>query len=137
MKLKDTLVLFAESAIAPTSRHHAVVSPHMRKSGGFRPHVGREHVGHSGGGNKLAHKTTKITRGKTLSIKRPHVRLVHLRQPIHSDSSSSDLASHHTWEEPSASDVRIKNWREQRKLEKQKGRHLELYEDRPVTGPGG
>lgn len=47
---------------------------------------------------------------------------------VEADASPSDLASHHTWQEPSSTDVTIKNWRAKRQIEKQMGRNLELFE---------
>src|SRR6266403_1814748 len=60
------------------------------------------------------------------------------------DASSSDLASHHTWREPSASDLTIKNWRSKRVIERTRRRNLDPFEEgarleaaREVTGPCG
>jgi hypothetical protein len=46
---------------------------------------------------------------------------------LRADASPSDLASHHTWQEPSASDSTIKNWRAKRVLEKTLGRNLDPF----------
>lgn len=51
------------------------------------------------------------------------------RTPIAADASPSDLASHHTWQEPSASDVTIRKWQRKRQLEKAKGRNLDPFEE--------
>jgi hypothetical protein len=74
---------------------------------------------------------TRVTLGK------------HISEHIKADASASDLASHHTWQEPSASDVTIRNWRNKRQIEKGKHRNLEAFEEgamaasREVTGPCG
>ena len=47
---------------------------------------------------------------------------------MEADTSASDLASHHTWEEPSASDDTIKRWLEQRIIERRLGRSLDPFE---------
>jgi hypothetical protein len=63
---------------------------------------------------------------------------------IKADASPSDLASHHTWQEPSASDLTIKNWRNKRRIEKTIRRNLDPFAEgarieasKPVTGPCG
>src|SRR5258706_7223042 len=60
------------------------------------------------------------------------------------DASSSDLASHHIWQEPSASELTIRNWRSKRIIERTKRRNLDPFEEgarleaaREVTGPCG
>lgn len=120
MRIRDWLRFSADfmspgAAHAPTARHHAVMSPHMKKTGGHtRPSVGKEHVGHSP-------KTT-------MSIRHPHGG--HVRYPtFKADASASDLASHHTWQEPSASDLTIRNWRAKRLIERTKRRNLEPFEE--------
>jgi hypothetical protein len=47
---------------------------------------------------------------------------------IASDASPSDLSSQHLWEEPSATDVTIRKWRDKRRLEKVKGRNVDPFE---------
>ena len=66
------------------------------------------------------------------------------RMPEHirADASPSDLASHHSYEEPSATDVTIQRWWLKRAQEKVKGRNMEPFEigaqkERSVTGPCG
>jgi hypothetical protein len=65
---------------------------------------------------------------------------------VAADASPSDLASHHTWLEPSSTDTTILHWRAKRELEKRKGRNLDPFEadaelemeaQRGVTGPCG
>lgn len=65
---------------------------------------------------------------------------------VAADASPSDLASHHTWVEPSSTDTTILNWREKRQLERRKGRNMDPFEadaelimeaGRRVTGPCG
>jgi hypothetical protein len=88
MKLQQAIemALLAQGAAhAPSSHHHAVMSPHMKKMGGrLRPSVGKEHVGHSGGGGH--HPRT------TMSIR--HIHTHPIRQPrfprMRADSSASD-----------------------------------------------
>lgn len=99
LKAAMALQLLAEAAIAPSSHHHAVVSPHMKKKGSFRPHVGKEKVGHSGG-----HHSGKVHRhggvkGKTLPITHPHVHLIHAPKPPHAikaDASATDATNRRT-----------------------------------------
>ncbi len=47
---------------------------------------------------------------------------------IASDASPSDLAQHHTWQEPSSTDVTVRQWERKRALEKQMGRNLDPFE---------
>lgn len=61
---------------------------------------------------------------------------------LHADASPSDLASHHLFEEPSSTDVTIRNWRSKRVLESGMRRNMDPFEigaatSRPVTGPCG
>lgn len=84
------------------------------------------------GVTKLTSRTTKTRRALSLS------------PGLSADSSSSDLASHHTWKEPSASDLTIRNWRNKRILERKARRNLDPFEEgarlaasREVTGPCG
>lgn len=53
---------------------------------------------------------------------------VETKKKLEADASPSDLASHHTWQEPSASDVTIKNWQRKRVVERIKGRNLDPFE---------
>lgn len=57
---------------------------------------------------------------------------------LRADASPSDMASHKTWQEPSTSDVTIKNWRAKRLVEKIKRRNLDPFEEvLAATGPCG
>lgn len=47
---------------------------------------------------------------------------------VAADSSSTDLAQHHTWEEPSSTDTSILRWRTKRALEHQLGRNADPFE---------
>jgi hypothetical protein len=144
-----TTILLAESAIAPTHRHHAVMSPHMRKEGGHtHSEVKREHPTHSGGhgtkGGGVKKSGVKHIHPHLLKVHHAHVHLIHpnfKKLAVTADASASDLASHHTWQEPSASDVTIRRWQGKRMLEKAKRRNLELYEPGALhaeaTGPCG
>lgn len=57
---------------------------------------------------------------------------------LRADASPSDLASHYTWQEPSASDAAIRNWRTKRAVEKVR-RNLDPFEEvwAEATGPCG
>jgi hypothetical protein len=50
---------------------------------------------------------------------------------VKADASSSDLASHHSMDQPSALDQTQIRWREKRQVEHSIGRNLELYEFLP------
>lgn len=77
----------------------------------------------------------------------PRNKAITIKKSVAADSSSSDLASHHTWTEPSATDVTIRNWRNKRALEKRARRNIDPYEwqaktelhaaKEEVTGPCG
>jgi hypothetical protein len=141
-----TTILLAESAIAPTHRHHAVMSPHMREKGGHtHSEVKREHVkhsaGHHSGKHGVRHSGLKHGKpgGKGLPI--THVK-VHLVKPhfIKADASASDVANHHSMQEPSASDVQMLHWKTKRVFEKIRKRNLDPYEALKAskeTGPCG
>lgn len=92
------------------TRHHGVVSPHMKKFGG-------------------------------------RTRFAPSRHHVEADASPSDLASHHLWEEPSATDTTAREWLDKRVMEKQRGRNMDPFEYQAekemmfaaeeVTGPCG
>ena len=77
----------------------------------------------------------------------PRNNAITMKKSVAADSSSSDLASHHLWTEPSATDVRTRDWRAKRELEKKAGRNIDPYEwqaqqelhaeKEEVTGPCG
>lgn len=47
---------------------------------------------------------------------------------VEADASPSDLATHHSYQEPSASDITIKNWHMQIVIEKSLGRSMDPFE---------
>ena len=77
----------------------------------------------------------------------PRNKAITMKKSVDADSSSSDLASHHTWTEPSATDTRIRNWRAKRVVERANKRNLDPFEwearkelhaqKEEVTGPCG
>jgi hypothetical protein len=134
MRLRQAMeleLLAQGAALAPTSRHHAVMSPHMKKSGGgIRPHVGKESVGHSGGHQSGVRKGG--FHPKTLSVKHPHVHLVHPHFPkMRADASTVEPTDN----------VRMLHWKTKRVLERIRKRNRDPYEalkaEREVTGPCG
>jgi hypothetical protein len=127
MNLQDLMQMAADflspgATHAPTVRHEGVMSPHMKKmKGRTRPSLGpKRAVKHS------------FRHGK-----------IHFEN-VAADASPSDLASHHTWQDPSASDVTIRNWRNKRQTEKTIRRNMDPFDPRArldaartVTGPCG
>jgi hypothetical protein len=67
----------------------------------------------------------------------PDMRKKQGKTQVEADASPSDLASHHTWKEPSATDVTIRLFRKKRQREAELHRNMEVMEwegDRAIYG---
>ncbi len=53
---------------------------------------------------------------------------------LESDASPSDVAHHHSFLEPSATDTLQREWEDQRQVERRIGRSMDPFEWKAVTG---
>ena len=155
MKLRDAM-FFEGEAHSMARRHHAVVTKDMAKHGGhtrptFKEGEHRKFTGPSpsllpGGAGHHAtgrHGVRSFKRAGIGHHAKGHGGGVKHHHGIAADASPSDLASHHVWQEPSASDTIILSWRNKRMREKMLRRNMDPFEigasvtSRPVTGPCG
>jgi len=58
----------------------------------------------------------------------PSMRRTRGRTQVEADASPSDLASHHLYRDPSATDTTILDWRAKRQMEKQLHRNMDPFE---------
>jgi hypothetical protein len=63
-----------------------------------------------------------------MGVTSPDMKRRHGLTQVAADSSASDLAQHHTWQEPSSTDTTIMKWNAKRALEKNMGRSVDPFE---------
>jgi hypothetical protein len=70
------------------------------------------------------------TRG---AVVEPAMKPMQGKTQVSAENEPSDLANHHLWLEPSATDVTISTWRDKRREEMRRGRNMDPFEYQAET----